>query len=564
MLDSLATYLIPAVVILIVMLTVGLIFARLYKRTTKEMSFVRTGFGGEKIVMNGGAMIMPVLHDFVMVNMQTLKLVVVQKENESFLTKDRLRADIKAEFYVRVQQNKESISKAAQTLGTKTLNPDSLKSLIESKFIDALRSVASKMTMSDLHEKRNEFVQEVQSTVYEDLLKNGLELESVSLTSFDQTHKSFFNEDNAFDAEGLAVLTKITEDKKRERNKIEQDTLVEIKEKNLEAAKATLKLEEEEEIAKSDQEALIAKNDSERKKEAEEARISSEKSIEEADINKELALDQARIKKDKDLEISRQNKSIEISEKSKEESSAKSEANKAKAEEEKSKEEITTARELEIANRDKELALIDAQKEAEEKSIGIKVEAETKKAAAEDNAESIKIEANANAEAIKIAAEANEKQYSVEAEGKEKLNKAENVLSQELIDLRFKEALVANLPSIIESMTKPMDNIDSIKIVDMGGLNGQGNGTSEANGSGTSSNLSNQIVDSALKYKVNAPLLDTLVKDLDLDLNSLAGPLSGLNKAIIPTPEVESNTVTEEVSEVTEEIVNEEVESTEK
>ena len=75
--------------------------------------------------------------------------------------------------------------------------------MIEGKFVDALRSVAAEMTMEELHEKRGMFMQKVAPRVAEDLLKNGLELELVSLTNLDQTNMEFFNPSNAFDAEGL-------------------------------------------------------------------------------------------------------------------------------------------------------------------------------------------------------------------------------------------------------------------------------------------------------------------------------------------------------------------------
>ena len=50
---------------------------------------------------------------------------------------------------------------------------------MEGKFVDALRSVAAEMRMEELHEKRTDFVQKVQSTLNEELSKNGLELETV-------------------------------------------------------------------------------------------------------------------------------------------------------------------------------------------------------------------------------------------------------------------------------------------------------------------------------------------------------------------------------------------------
>ena len=44
------------------LLILGLIVTRLYHRATKEIAFVRTGFRGERGIMNCGALVLPVLH----------------------------------------------------------------------------------------------------------------------------------------------------------------------------------------------------------------------------------------------------------------------------------------------------------------------------------------------------------------------------------------------------------------------------------------------------------------------------------------------------------------------
>ena len=173
---------------------------------------MRTGQGNAKVVRNGGAIVLPVLHDIIWVNMNTLRLEVMRSKEEALITKDRLRVDVRAEFYVRVAPDAQSIVNAATTLGQKTLKPLELKELIEGKFVDALRSVAAEMTMEELHEQRSDFVQRVQTAVTGDLIKNGLELETVSLTALDQTSRDFFNPNNAFDAQGLTKLTEENRD----------------------------------------------------------------------------------------------------------------------------------------------------------------------------------------------------------------------------------------------------------------------------------------------------------------------------------------------------------------
>ena len=233
-------------IVLVALIVIGVIVARLYKRSSKEVSFVRTGFGGEKVILNGGAIVLPVLHEVIPVNMNTLRLEVKRAADQALITKDRMRVDVAAEFYVRVKPTAESIATAAQTLGQKTMQPNELKSLVEGKFVDSLRSVAAEMAMEELHEKRVDFVQKVQQAVSEELFKNGLELETVSLTGLDQTDFKFFNPQNIFDAEGLTKLTETIEDRRKKRNGLEQDADLAIKTKNLETEQARLKITREE------------------------------------------------------------------------------------------------------------------------------------------------------------------------------------------------------------------------------------------------------------------------------------------------------------------------------
>ena len=169
--DNLTFILIIAGSVLVALLTIGLIIAKLYIRATKEIAFVRTGMGGEKVVKDGGAIVLPVVHETIPVNMNTLRIEVEKTQKDALITKDRMRVDVKADFYLRVAPNAEGISMAAQTLGTRTMRVEELKKLMESKFVDVLRAVAAEMSMTEMHEQRSEFVQKVQQNVMADLEK---------------------------------------------------------------------------------------------------------------------------------------------------------------------------------------------------------------------------------------------------------------------------------------------------------------------------------------------------------------------------------------------------------
>ena len=92
--------------------------------------------------MNGGAFVLPIVHQVTEVGMNTLRLEVRRGRESALITKNRMRVDVVSEFYVRVKPDPDAIGMAAQTLGRRTMQPDALKELVEGKFVDALRSVA--------------------------------------------------------------------------------------------------------------------------------------------------------------------------------------------------------------------------------------------------------------------------------------------------------------------------------------------------------------------------------------------------------------------------------------
>src|SRR3982074_319244 len=69
---------------------VGL-FHWLYLRSSKERAFVRTGMGGQKVVLNGGAFVLPIVHDVIPVNMNTLRLEGWRGRDKAPITRHRMR-----------------------------------------------------------------------------------------------------------------------------------------------------------------------------------------------------------------------------------------------------------------------------------------------------------------------------------------------------------------------------------------------------------------------------------------------------------------------------------------
>jgi len=112
---------------LIIFLILGLILTQFYKRATKETAIVRTGAGGEKVIINGGCIVLPVVHEITKVNLKTLRIKVSRSGTQGLISADTLRVNCTAEFFVRVKTDELSVSTAAQTLGLRTLKTDEIE-----------------------------------------------------------------------------------------------------------------------------------------------------------------------------------------------------------------------------------------------------------------------------------------------------------------------------------------------------------------------------------------------------------------------------------------------------
>ena len=379
----------------------------------------------------------------------------------------------------------------------------------------------------------------------EDLSKNGLELESVSLTNFNQTSKEHFNPNNAFDAEGLTKLTQETERRRRERNEVEQDVEVAVREKNRDALSRKLEIEQQEAFMTLEQEqqvktrtaeqnARIAAFEAERRREAEQTRILAERQIQETEIDREQAVRSRKVEAEREVrikeieqqqvtEIANQTKSIAIAAKSEQQSQAEARANLALAEAVSAQQNVETTRQTAEADRAKQVALIAAAQDAETKAVELTVRA---KAAAE-----------MQAAAIVELAEATRKKGLAEAEAQRALNDAINVLSDEQTSLKFKLALLQALPAVIEKSVEPMKSIDGIKIIQVDGLNRGGAAGDASTGSVSGGNLAEQALSADLSYRTHAPLIDSLLNEIGVS----GGSLTALTSPLTSTTPVAEN-----------------------
>ena len=290
---------------LIILFLIGLIAAitKLYRRTSANQAFVRTGGAGVRVILDKGGFVVPVLHKLVEVALETMRLDVKRVGADALITKDNLRVDINSEFYIRVQPNAEDILAAARSLGDRSVRADAVKELVGEKLISALRSVAATKDLMELQLKRDEFASAVQENLAADLRQNGLTLETVTISMLDQTPSENLNPHNVFDAQGLRKITEITQSQNVERNRIDRDAERAIKAKNVQTRKEVLDLERDQAEAEAGQSTEVANIQAAKLREREEYQIQQRREVELAAVLKDEAVKKAEIAKEQTVQV---------------------------------------------------------------------------------------------------------------------------------------------------------------------------------------------------------------------------------------------------------------------
>jgi flotillin len=516
-----------------------LFFSRYYRKATREISVVRTGQGGQKVVLDGGCIALPFLHKVAEVNMRTSKLDIERTGPKSIITKDRLRVDVAAEFYVRVQASVQGVATAAQALAGKSFRAADLEEILEGKLVDAMLSVAARYTMDDLQDNRAAYAEEVSEMLGDNLAQNGLMLESVSLTRIDQTPFHALDENNAFNALGMRRLAEIIAVNKKERAVIEADADVSVRQSLLDATKRKLTITREEEeamisqqreieIARSRSAAETAEEQAVSEKRREEARIDRERVVRLSEIARDTELRRQTLDSELNSEIKKSENLVKMAKKRGEEAIAEAEAITAKGGEAEAEERVVTIRETAAAERDKSLALIRAAEQVEVDNTRVKSEAAT-----------ITSMAVAQAKATHDRAEADRDRMLAEATGSAAIIAAQNTHSPEVIAMKLEEVRLQTLPQVVERMMKPAEKIESIRINQMTGFGGASGGVSE----GGDKSTINQVVDSVLSMALQLPAVQKLGEEVGMNIgDGVRGISNSLNRNLAgDTPDTSSD-----------------------
>ena len=514
------------VLLVVAAVLIILFLNRYYRKATREVTVVRTGQGGQKVVLDGGCLALPFLHKVAEVNMRTSRLDIERSGPKSIITKDRLRVDLGAEFYVRVQASEEGVATAAQALGGKSFRASDLEDILEGKLVDAMLSVAARYTMDELQDSRAKYASEVSEMLVDNLAQNGLMLESMSLTRIDQTPFHALDENNAFNALGMRRLAEIIAVNKKERAAIEADADVSVRQSHLDATKRKLTISREEEeavitqqreieVARSRSAADTAEEQSVSEKRREAARIEREREVRLSELARDTELRRQTLESELSSALKKSENTVTLAKKRSEEAKAEAQAIAAKGSEAEAEEQVRTIRETAVAEREKALALIRAAEQAEVDDTRVQSEAGT-----------ITSMAQAKAKATQEEAAAERDRMLAEAKGSAAMIAAQNELSPEVIALKIEEERLRTLPQVVERMMKPAEKIESIRINQMTGFGG----AQAATGEGGDKSTVNQVVDSVLSMALQLPAGQKLGEEVGMNIGDGVRGISGTLK----------------------------------
>ncbi|HEY3329377.1 MAG TPA: SPFH domain-containing protein [Capsulimonadaceae bacterium] len=447
-----------------------------YRRTSADQAFVRTGKGGSRVVLDGGTLVVPMFHRVIEINLKTMKLGVNPRGANALITRDNLRANVLAQFYIRVAADEEHILNAARSLGENSVNAEAVEALVSEKLVSALRAIASQMDLFEIHTKRDEFAEKVKEHVKSDLEANGLLLESVTISELDQTDPSELSDNNVFDAQGKRKITEITAAAAIERNNLERDAERARKIKDVDTRQQVLALERQQAEAEASQATEIAKVRADKEREAQEAVITQQRQVELAKIEKERQVQAQEIAREQAIEVARtqqeqavqaaqvqrdgaiqmanveREKSVAVADRQREIALAEQEMARAKAEEaalnasaerEKAGQQVTTVTQLAEADREASKKIIAAKQEIEQGRL-------RQQTAADIEAYTKVKQAEAEREAATKQAEAKLQLAQAESASMEQISKGQNALQMVAVNVAREQVNVEQAKVAVE------------------------------------------------------------------------------------------------------------------
>ncbi|WP_426106051.1 flotillin family protein [Massilia sp. TSP1-1-2] len=408
--------------IVIVVFGLLVMFAKFYHKVEQGHVMIINTLRAQPEVTFTGGMVYPIIHKKELMEISLKTIEISRMGKDGLICMDNIRADIKVTFFLHVNKTTEDVLKVAQTVGcVRASHQETLETLFEAKFSEALKTVGKSMDFVDLYQARGRFRDDIIRQIGDDL--SGYVLEDAAIDYIEQTSLSHLDGHNILDAQGIKKITELTAIEHIRTNELQRDEEMRIKKKDVETREAILELERQQCDAESRQgrevlsvrareQAETQKIQSEEHAKSEMARLQSEQIV---------LVQQENTTREKEVAENNRKRAVAIEE-----------------------ERVIRARQLEIVDREKEVALqtidkeraIEVQKKAIADVIRERIVVERTVAEQEEAIKDVRAVALAdrNKKSIVIAAEASAEEKLVmtvkAAEGEER--SAKHLAAQDL------------------------------------------------------------------------------------------------------------------------------------
>ena len=434
-------------IVLLVVVSFFILLIKCYRKVPQGKALVRNGIGGT-LVRFTGMFVVPIFHRVELMDISVKRIEIDRSASNGLICKDNIRADIKVAFFVRVNPEVDAVKRVAQSIGTeRASNQATLEHLFDAKFSEALKTVGKKFEFVELYEERDTFKDEILKVIGTDL--NGYVMEDAAIDYLEQTKLSSMDPDNILDAEGIKKITERTAEQSKLTNFIARDKQRVIKQQDVEAREAILELERqlaeteakqqrEVQTVQAREEAETAKVSEEQRQKSQQARIAAEEEIKIAEENKDRQVLVAQRNKERtdavEIERIERDRMLEVIERERVTTLKGIERDKMVEVEKRNIQEVIKERvalektvvvEQQIildteafagADREKQVAITLAEKDAQEVLVRVIKEAEARKEAALLLADQELYQTVKAAEAAKQAAELHAEEVVIEAE----------------------------------------------------------------------------------------------------------------------------------------------------
>lgn len=500
-------------ILLVVLAVLIAVFNAYFQKAGRGFALLRTGFGKQRVVLDGGCLSLPFLHSTERIATNGIALQIHCKDERVLMTGDHIPVELVMEFVLRVQPDVEGVQRAAQMVGAMNLNTDDLLSLFQGRLIDAMQAEISRYTLTDLHHNRANLATAVHERLNDSVEAVGLLLASVALIRLDQGLLSGLNDNNALHVQGMRQVAEIVSENRKQRAVIEADAAAAIRASTLaqtldrveferQQQEAEIRLSETVGKLKVESEARAVAITEQEARRSVEAQLHREQGVREAEIERDLALRQREIASLKEAETAKIDSHIALSQKRTEQIKADAVLETSRGEVIRAEEKVQAEKERLSAQRKLEQATLRAQEQHD-------VDAITSRSAAA----SLIGKADAEAKAAALQAQATTLRMNADAEGRNAIIAAENTMDEKIIRMKLEQQKISVLPEVAEKISKPLEKIESIRINHLGGAFGAGQGDHPPS-------PITEAMQSILAMSVQLPALKKLGEEIGLEVDT--------------------------------------------